>query len=157
MIRKSYFLVLSAVLGGVAIAGHPGGKEGDKFKAMDSNGDGQVSAAEHAAGVSKMFGAMDANGDGFVTAAEMDTHRAGKAKDAKMAGSSADKIGKMDTDGDGRLSAAEYDSGAQSMFTRMDADKNGSLSAAEMHADHGRMHAGKAYPAEKPADKDSGT
>ena len=43
-----------------------------EFDGMDTDRDGRVSAAEHAASVKKMFAAIDANRDGKVSAAEMD-------------------------------------------------------------------------------------
>jgi EF hand len=42
-----------------------------KIKAMDSNGDGLVSAAEYAAHAKAEFDAMDANHDGQLTADEI--------------------------------------------------------------------------------------
>ena len=136
-------LLTLAMLGGVAFAStaFAGDDRHDKFKSMDTNNDGQVSSAEHAAGVSKMFTSMDADRDGFVTTTEMDAYHMGMTpaktgKEMKM--SSTDKIRKMDTDNDGKLSSAEHDAGAQSMFTTMDADSSGSLSQAEMSSAHGK-------------------
>jgi hypothetical protein len=48
----------------------------DKIKAIDGNGDGLLSAAEHAAGSRKMFDAMDANHDGVLTQDEFDAGHA---------------------------------------------------------------------------------
>lgn len=117
----------------------------DKAKAMDTNGDGTISSAEHAAGAKKMFTSIDANGDGSVTAAEMDAHKAAKAKsgDRGTKMSSADKIREIDTNGDGALSAAEHEAGSQKMFARMDANGDGSVSAAEMKAGHEAMKTGQ--------------
>lgn len=121
----------------------------DKAKMMDTDGDGMVSSAEHAAGAKKMFGEMDTNGDGRVTAAEMDAHKAAKMKDKagkdgdRMKMSSADKIREIDTDGDGAISAAEHDAGSQKMFGKMDADGDGSISQAEMKAGHDAMKSRK--------------
>jgi Ca2+-binding EF-hand superfamily protein len=42
----------------------------EKIKVIDSNGDGILSADEHAAGSKMMFDKMDANKDGFVSKAE---------------------------------------------------------------------------------------
>lgn len=112
----------------------------DKMKKMDTDGDGAVSSAEHAAGAQQMFTAMDANKDGSVSAAEMDAHWAakggkdGKADRQKM--SSAEKIKQIDTDGNGSISAAEHTAGSQKMFARMDANSDGKLTAAEMQAGH---------------------
>jgi len=42
----------------------------EKIKAMDTNGDGQLSQAEHEAGADAMFTKMDTNNDGFLSPAE---------------------------------------------------------------------------------------
>ena len=131
-------LLTLMMLGGVALAGTAfahGDDKNNKFKSMDTNNDGQVTSAEHAAGVTKMFSGMDADRDGFVTTTEMDAYHMGMqpasaGKSPKM--SSTDKIRTLDTDNDGKLSSAEHDAGAQAMFTRMDADSSGGLSQAEM-------------------------
>jgi len=154
MTRKTLFIAILAMTCGAALAHGPG--KGDKFKMMDTDGNGSISSAEHAAGVTKMFTEMDADKDGFVSATEMDARHAAKG-DKAMKMSSADKIKSMDTDGDGKLSAAEHDAGAAKMFTDMDGDKDGSLSKAEMGKAHGEMkadsgHAG--HDMEKPAGTD---
>jgi Ca2+-binding EF-hand superfamily protein len=43
----------------------------EKIKVIDTNGDGILTAEEHAAGSKRMFDAMDTNKDGFVSKAEM--------------------------------------------------------------------------------------
>jgi len=60
---------IASILCGIAMAG--GGKD-DHMKMMDANGDGKVTAAEHADGCKQMFTKMDSNQDGRVTVAEMD-------------------------------------------------------------------------------------
>src|SRR5690349_3419868 len=103
MKHKALHTIVVALLASTAFgawANHDGGD--DKFKAMDTNGDGQVSSAEHAAAVTKMFDEMDANKDGFVTAAEMDAMHA-KSGMHDMGMKSGEKIGKMDKDGDGKM------------------------------------------------------
>ena len=111
------------------------------FKAMDTNGNGRLSAAEHARGAKKMFDTMDANKDGKVTAAEMDAAQekvtGKKAGDNDM--SSAEKIKVVDTDGDGILTADEHAAGSKAMFDRMDTDKDGFLSKEELAAGHAKM------------------
>ena len=42
----------------------------DKIKAIDTNGDGQLSAAEHAAGSAAMFDKMDTDHNGSLSASE---------------------------------------------------------------------------------------
>lgn len=69
---KARQVLALAVLAGVA--GLASAHE-DKFRTMDANGDGKLTAAEHAAGAKAMFERMDANHDGNVTAAEMDAGR----------------------------------------------------------------------------------
>jgi len=44
---------------------------GRKIKAIDIDGDGQLTAAEHAAGSDSMFSKMDTDGDGFLTKSEL--------------------------------------------------------------------------------------
>jgi len=122
-------------------AGHDPGK-GGKFAMMDSDGDGQLSAAEHATGAKKMFTDMDSDMDGKVSAAEMDALHPDKAG-AKASMSSADKIKKLDTDGDGRLSASEHAAGSEKMFKAGDANNDGLMSADEMQAVHDRELAKK--------------
>lgn len=150
--RMAAVLSLALALGAPALADDSGAR----FKMMDANNDGMVSAAEHAAAVTRMFGEMDADGDGTVTAAEMDARHAmkkpAKAKEPMTSNdavmdhgamhremSSAEKIARMDTNGDGMLSAAEHDAGARTMFSEMDTDGNGSLSRQELAAGHAKM------------------
>jgi hypothetical protein len=112
-----------------------------RFKAMDLDGDGRLTPAEHAAGARRMFVAMDANGDGKVTAAEMDAAQekitGRKAGPSDM--SSADKIKVVDADGDGILTADEHATASSAMFEKMDADKDGFVSKAEFAAGHAKM------------------
>jgi hypothetical protein len=66
-------------LSGAALAGDMSSAE--KFKKMDTNGDGKLSAAEHDAWARDMFMKMDTNKDGSVTAAEMDASHHRMMKD----------------------------------------------------------------------------
>jgi hypothetical protein len=63
------------VTGQKAVAGSMSSSE--KIKVIDGDGDGALTAAEHAAGSRMMFERMDVDRDGFVTAAEL---AAGHAK-----------------------------------------------------------------------------
>jgi len=119
-----------------------GGSSGrDMFQRMDTNGDGKVSADEHAAGARRMFETMDANHDGRVTAREMDAaHEQVTGQKAKRTDlSAADKIKAIDTDGDGAVSAEEHEAGSKIMFEKMDSDGDGSLTRSEMDAGHARL------------------
>lgn len=162
MTRKTLQLCLAAGLASVAFGAFANHEGGDMFKMMDTNNDGQVSAAEHDAAVTKMFGDMDTNKDGFVTAAEMDarhaameSHEHGEKHGMEM--KSADKIAKMDTDKDGKLSAAEYGAGAKDMFGKMDADGNGMLSRTEMDSGHDKMMSKDKAAKDDWSKKDKGT
>ncbi len=123
----------------VAFADHMGGAD-HGFAAMDTNGDGKISADEHAAGAKRMFDTMDADHDGKVTAAEMTAARDKMgAKPMANQMSAADKIKAIDTDGDGVLTAEEHAAGSRSMFDRMDTDRDGFLSKAEFGAGHTKL------------------
>lgn len=135
---------------GLAFAALPSAFAGDmddKFKMMDSDGDGRVSRAEQASGAQAMFSAMDANSDGMVTATECDAAKAAHEskvsklkfwdKDDKMTG--AEKIAMIDTNSDGQLSRAEHEAGSAAMFTKMDTDNDGYLSEKECKAGHKLM------------------
>lgn len=140
---KKGWLVASMVLGGCgAVSAQTTAMKTDpvahEMKAMDSNGDGRISAQEHAAGVGRMFETMDADKDGRVTASEMQAAHGkvtgGKAAAGEM--SAAEKIKTIDTNGDGVLTAAEHEAGARRMFEHMDADKDGFLTKDELAAGH---------------------
>jgi Ca2+-binding EF-hand superfamily protein len=154
--------MLWSVVGGFALAtgAYAGGGSGQaEVKMMDTDGDGSISAAEHAAGAKQMFAKMDADGDGIVTAKEMeaahkDMPTANKGSAAESDTGTASRLGKsdthhdksaaakikmIDTDGDGAITAAEHDAGSKKMFEKMDKDHDGKLSAAEIQAGHDRM------------------
>lgn len=132
--------------GGLALLSLPAfaNDDDDKFKMMDTNGDGKITRAEHAAGAQAMFGKMDANADGNVTAAEMDAaygeKKSSKLKfwDKKDKGEmpSAEKISMIDTNADGLISRAEHEAGSEKMFTRMDTNDDGVLSKEECAEGH---------------------
>jgi Ca2+-binding EF-hand superfamily protein len=116
---KALSLIAGTLLSAQAIAGPAIDKE---FASMDSDHDGKVSAAEHAAGAKMMFEKMDAN-------------QAAKNSDMPA----ADKIKAVDANGDGVLTAEEHSKASASMFAKMDADKDGFLSRQEMAAGHAAM------------------
>ncbi len=135
--------------GGLLLAALPAraNESADKFKLMDTNGDGKISRAEHAAGAQAMFGKMDANADGIVTADEMNAVHADK-KSSKLkfwekkdgdGMSASEKISVIDTNGDGRISRSEHEAGSDKLFTKMDTNDDGFLSQDELEAGHQMM------------------
>ena len=118
----------------------------DKFRTMDSNGDGMISAAEHAAGAQKMFEQMDADHDGSVSAAEMDAgHAKMKDRDDDMHGMKAGEKAKADKAMAGHDMSGHDMSGhgmghdrmmmsSADKIAKMDGNGDGALSAAEHEA-----------------------
>jgi len=127
-------LAAASLAAGSSIAASPM----SDFKAMDANGDGRVSFAEHTASAKSMFDAMDANRDGKVTAAEMDgayekvNGRKATASDMKA----AEKIKTVDGNGDGILTAAEHEVASKRVFSYLDKNQDGFLTPAEFDAGH---------------------
>ncbi len=141
--KTSLILACGLALVGLpcAFAEHTGEHSADAmFKAMDTNGDGQVSRAEYAAHAQKMFDKMDANHDGMVTVAEMNAAHEKKAdKPAKDETTASDKFKAMDTNGDGQISSVEHAAWADAMFTKLDTNGDGFLNASECAAGHESM------------------
>ncbi len=129
--RPSIVVACSLALCAVSVAF--AGPDGDKhFKMMDTNADGKISRAEHAAGAKQMFTQCDANGDGIVTATEMQAATpAHGEKPGKHDKTAAEKIKEIDQNGDGQLTVAEQDAGTLKMFAKMDKNDDGFLSKAE--------------------------
>ncbi|ARN18779.1 EF-hand domain-containing protein [Piscinibacter gummiphilus] len=142
-VLKPLAVALAALLGlAVATSAAAAGTESAEAEilAMDKNGDGVLTAAEHGAGARTMFVTMDGNQDGRVTAAEMDAYQAKRTvRDAAKEKPSAEKIRMVDTDGDGALSAEEHRTASQKMFITMDADSDGTLSKSELATGHAKM------------------
>jgi len=69
---KVSIIAAAVVAMAMPLTGMAGEKKSNHYmKMVDTNGDGQVSAQEHAAAAAKRFAKMDANGDGMVTKEEM--------------------------------------------------------------------------------------
>ncbi len=118
---------LPAVFAGTDAAKH--------FKMMDTDGDGKVSRAEHAAAARQMFTQCDANHDGIVTVAEMDASSTARGeKPGKDDKTSAEKIQMLDQNQDGKLSLTEHETGTERLFGKMDTNSDGFLSKEECEA-----------------------
>lgn len=131
-------VAVASILCGAALAG--GGKE-DHMKMMDKDGDGKVTAAEHAQGAKAMFSKMDTDRDGQVTAAEMDAAHATMKSESKertaRGEDSYENEGRTkkqyDETGSGKAMAGKMKSSAQKIAA-MDSNNDGKLSAAEHDA-----------------------
>ena len=113
-----------------------------QFRAMDSDRNGQLSAAEievsqraQASGEASkrnrtLFTLLDTDKDGKLTAAEFDRFNNPPPNTANA----APLLARMDGNRDRQVSAAEHRAAMLVNFDRLDADHNGIVSAAEMKA-----------------------
>ena len=137
------------VAGALALAALPSAKAGDaaeKFKQMDTNGDGRISHEEYIASEQARFAKLDTNGDGIISAAELAAGQETKKKnplkfwekgdkDSKEAPlSPTGKLGPADANADGQITREEQLAYAETTFTTLDADKDGSLTQQELEA-----------------------
>lgn len=126
--------ILAGLVATVATAREDGGQRAAHFAQIDTNGDGQLTAAELSAQAATRFAAADANGDGALTPVEMAASAKGKRRE-KM-------LERFDADSNGTLSESEIATAMEGRmgkriakrFERLDADKSGSLTLAEMQA-----------------------
>ncbi|MGH1329786.1 MAG: EF-hand domain-containing protein [Paracoccaceae bacterium] len=114
---------------------HSGGMGGEivtNFEAIDTDGNGALSAAEMEAYKKARFDAADTNGDGALSAEELTAQH--QAKQAERAAErQAKMIEKHDKDGSGTLSLDEMSSDRSAkMFDRLDSDDNGEISKEEL-------------------------
>jgi hypothetical protein len=111
------------------------------FSKMDTDKDGKISAAEHAAATKARFDKMDKNHDGkIVIADELKEPNKPSRGQATASGEMAmDYVRKMDTDGDGVITADEHAKAAKARFDKMDTNKDGYLSKEEMTAARASM------------------
>ena len=161
--------IISAALLGTMIAGasFAGGGKGERFKALDKNGNGVITHDEMMAAVKTHFDKFDTNGDGFLTLAElpkempmpegmekrMEKRMEKMAERAEKAGRDFDEddlegrfkptrirfVAKHDRDGDEQVSLEEFSSRAVHMFKRADANGDGEVTKAEME-EAGKHH-----------------
>jgi len=126
---------------GVMLGAFPGAvaeDKAEKFKQMDTDGDGRITRTEHAAVAQTIFNQLDTNADGIITTVEMEA-----LKDSKMSAwdrnegiSAADKIAELDTNLDGQVTQNEHEAGTALIFGRLDTDNDGYLSRAECETGH---------------------
>ncbi|WP_430401713.1 EF-hand domain-containing protein [Hyphomonas sp.] len=109
------------------------GSRGEHMKAVDTNGDGDITREEVDAFRATMFNAADANKDGSLSLAEMTAHHEAQQAQRK-AERQARHFAKLDTDGDGQITAAEFASRPMRGMERMDTDGDGVVTEEERAA-----------------------
>jgi Ca2+-binding EF-hand superfamily protein len=134
---------------------------GFDFATLDADKDGKVTKAEVEAFRAAKVKAMDTNGDGKISADELAAPRIAAATD-RIKTRSADMVKEMDSDGDGQLTAAEMATrpGPEMLFDKIDANKDGAVTQDEvdaarkaMHEKHGKGH-GKHHKPRPPMEDD---
>jgi Ca2+-binding EF-hand superfamily protein len=106
---------------------------GERFRAMDKDGDGKISKDEFP-GPAQFFERLDANSDGFVTmqeVARMAREAASPGAPGSGQGAIGDRLQAMDKNKDGKISKDEYTGPAQ-FFDRLDANSDGFISSDEL-------------------------
>jgi len=112
------------------------GRGGDRFAALDKDGDGKVSKEEAGEKFADRFDKVDANSDGFLTKDEIKAaiQNHGMRKDAN---------------GDGKISKEEF-GGEEAKFTKLDKNSDGFLTADELHGARKHERGDKTETGEKP-------
>jgi EF-hand domain pair/EF hand len=138
-------LVIAVPFAAQAERGHGRhGPDSEHMKAIDTNGDGDISKEEIQAHRTTMFNAADANQDGALTLDEMTAHHETMQAQRK-AERQARMFEKLDTDGNGTVSASEFASRPMRGMDRFDTDGDGVVSEEERAAAKATMkdHRGK--------------
>ena len=138
-------VALSAATGALADRGH-GAQE--RFNAVDTNGNGLISAEEFTVKRTADFVEIDTDGNGAISQAEMMAHMEKRRaeREAKRAEKRAERAARMferaDRNGDGQISVEEFEAAGNQRFARMDKNGDGSLTPDEMkrrgHGKHGK-------------------
>lgn len=101
--------------------------------AMDRNGNGTLTATEHAAGTHQRFAQLDANRNGRLTPDELAAAPPQPGRRSVRA-----TVKAIDTDGSGDISEAEHAQASEAAFSRLDTDRDGRLSPVELAPAHAK-------------------
>jgi len=101
---------------------------GQRFRSLDTNGNGVISLDEALEFQRYRFRHMDRNGDGRITLREMVESGGGRPSQAPT------RFTKYDTNGDGGIDLMELSAPATQRFRIADTDGNGVLDADELNA-----------------------
>ena len=105
----------------------------EAFAALDRDGDGKVSAVEHAEGAKARFDALDADHNYHLSTAEMEQATIGAPVTGQLAAGTVSTAADANDDNDnGEISPEENRAQAEAEFLARDADRDGSLSMEEM-------------------------
>jgi len=145
---------------GAGGAGGPGGDPEERFKQMDKDADGKISAEEFPAGpeaFARISKRLDKDGDGALSMEELAAMR-GRGRggegggrggeEGKRGGKGGGKGGwvtRFDKDGDGKVSADEFPRGKEAfakILEKADKDGDGLISTEEMEAVQGQGRRG---------------
>jgi Ca2+-binding EF-hand superfamily protein len=105
----------------------------EAFAALDRDGDGKVSAVEHAEGAKARFDALDADHNYHLSAAEMEQATTGATATGQLAAGTVSTAADASDDNDnGEISPEESRAQAEAEFLARDVDRDGSLRLEEM-------------------------
>ena len=118
----------------------PGHRGAAMMMHADANHDGVITRAEAMAEADARFAKLDTDGDGQVTAAEMQARRSAmrdrmqaRGKAPRAGGPDGARMGRRgDVDGDGLMTKADAEARAAKRFDRMDANHDGKLDKTEL-------------------------
>lgn len=122
-------------------------REGGRFAAVDTDGDGQLSAEELRAHAAQRMSVADADGDGLITVDEMIAHMEAREEERRAMRRlrmAERMLERADDNNDGALSVEEMlppERTQARVFARLDANGDGMLSEAEfarMDRGHGK-------------------
>jgi len=116
-----------------------GPSAGEAFVRYDFNKDGQVTAAELAAGLRAEFAAADTNHDGVLDLDEMRV-----VNEHRMAADGTSATPLIDWNQDGHVDFQEFAAAPRSLFNQLDRNNDGVLDQDEIHPRRRPEHAPRA-------------